>query len=171
MVEKKTTERGILFLSLNNVLEELVVIPREGKKKNQREKGLKAAEMKQAQFSGTTYISEYWPVCTWYPGWRVSRISQPLNETRLFPEANISTTLITFYTRWIILCCDLQVTVRLGPDSLPTIHFLLSTNSISLTKFTEVVLCVIFHNPVAMVQRNDNSLVVWKIMWLYYIFM
>lgn len=58
MVGKETTEKGRPSLSLNKALEELVVIPREGKQKNPKEDVLKAAETKQAWFSGTAYTGD-----------------------------------------------------------------------------------------------------------------
>lgn len=63
MARKETIEKGISSLSLNKTLEELVIVSREEKKKNQREDGLKAEEMNQAWFSGTAYTSACWPVC------------------------------------------------------------------------------------------------------------
>lgn len=62
MVRKETKEKEILSLSLNKTLEELVIVSREEKKKNQREDGLKDEAMNQAWFGGTAYTSECWPV-------------------------------------------------------------------------------------------------------------
>lgn len=85
------------------------------------------------------------------PGWRASLGTQLFNVIGLLPEGNLPSALAALYTKRTIPFCDLQVTVRTDPGSLPTGHPPLSTNSISLTKVTEVVLCVTLHNPVAMV--------------------
>lgn len=58
MVEKETAERGRPSLSLNKALEELVVIPREGKKTKQTGRFESCRDETSLRVSGTAYTGE-----------------------------------------------------------------------------------------------------------------